>query len=71
MSLNDSTLEGDFYNTRLKHNEQKDEKARKDDFDIIANSIANNMFNQPNLFRRIYESIKEIKKRLCNSCIHD
>lgn len=58
MSLNDTTLEGDYYNLHFRKASEESKDKKPDDFDIIADSIADNMFNQPNPLRRIYESIK-------------
>lgn len=65
MSLNDTTLEGDYYNTHNKVCTPKDNSAKagttaKDyhDFDIVANTIAAELFNTKPLTRRIYESVR-------------
>ena len=57
MSLNDSTVEGDFYNTHSKKSHNIDKTYH--DFDIFANQIAKDLFSKkPPLYRRIYESIR-------------
>ena len=65
MSLNDTTIEGDYYNTHNKvfTSKEKDVNARttnKDyhDFDVVANTIAAGIFNTKPLTRRIYESLR-------------
>lgn len=65
MSLNDSTLEGDFYNI---HNTKAEPVGDKDPFKVFANTITKDLFNKKPLIRRIYESIRDTTKR-ATSCI--
>ena len=64
MSLNDSTLEGDYYNTHRKDNTvEKKKETKPDDFTVIANTIADALFKTKPLHRRIYEGITNTRKR--------
>ena len=58
MNLDDKTAEGAAYNT---HNTRRYVTTNKD-FDIIAETIANGLFNKKPLHRRVYESIKATTK---------
>ena len=60
MSLNDSTLEGDYYNIHgVKLGDEKKNVTTDDKYNLFAAKIAESLFNKkPPIHRRLYESLR-------------
>ena len=75
MSLNDQTLEGDYYNVHhincnMAKEDKPEEKQQKqvkqqDPFSAFADAIANELFNKKPIHRRIYEGLRN--SRICSA----